>query len=199
MAEAGDRGALRRRCRRIVDRLDLPRPFDAAEFIGLLALDRGRRIELIPVAARPNLPCGLVITTDEADLILYSADTSPLHRQHILLHEAAHLVCGHVDGATDAAWVTDPADSIDSFNSAAGAGAEAEMDSNAGLGELLPHLSAELVQRVLGRTVYSRPQEREAELVASLILYRVGRDGGSPPRAPGPPTRLEAIFGLPEA
>lgn len=190
MAEAGDRGALRRRCRRIVDRLDLPRPFDAAEFIGLLALDRGRQIELLPVAARPNLPCGLVITTDESDLILYSADTSPLHRQHILLHEAAHLVCGHVDGAIDAA---------DSFDAAADAGAGADMDAGAGLGELLPHLSAELVQRVLGRTVYSRPQEREAELVASLILYRVGRDGGSPPRAPGPPTRLEAIFGLPEA
>ncbi|MEK8171609.1 hypothetical protein NKH77_25790 [Streptomyces sp. M19] len=35
------------------------------------------------------------MTTDRADYILYAADTTALHRQHILLHEAAHLLCGH--------------------------------------------------------------------------------------------------------
>lgn len=181
-------GALRRRCRRLVDRLDLPRPFDAAEFIGTLALERGRRIELIPVSARPNLPCGLVITTAEADLILYSADTSPLHRQHILLHEAAHLLCGHVDEVAGGA------------EDAGGSGERTDAGHvGAGISSLLPHLPAELVRGVLGRTVYSEPQEREAELVASLILYRVARDDGPPARPPGPPSRLEAIFGLPES
>lgn len=184
------RGALRRRCRRIVDRLDLPRPFDAAEFIGMLALERGRRIELIPVRARPNLPCGLVITTAEADLILYSADTSPLHRQHILLHEAAHLVCGHVDAIGRAAGTAAEGGRAPDPGAMGGVGA--------GISSLLPHLSPELVRGVLGRTVYSEPQEREAELVASLILYRVGRDE-RPPARPGPPSRLEAVFGLPES
>lgn len=157
----------------------MPDPFDVGAFIGMLALERGRAIELIPVAARPHLPCGLVVTTDDADLIVYSADTSTLHRRHILLHEAAHLVCGHSDRPRGQ----------DGPSAAVAAAA----------GGLLPHLPAELVHRVLGRTVYSEPQEREAELVASLILYRVARHGRPDERAPGPPTRFEAIFGLPES
>jgi hypothetical protein len=174
-----------------VDRLDLPRPFDAAEFIGTLALERGRRIELIPVSSRPNLPCGLVITTAEADLILYSADISPLHRRHILLHEAAHLLCGHVDDAAGGA--------SDGSDTGFAAGAAGTGGVGAGISSLLPHLPAELVRGVLGRTAYSEPQEREAELVASLILYRVARDDGPPARLPGPPSRLETIFGLAES
>jgi hypothetical protein len=200
------RSALWRRCRRIVERLDLPRPFDVREFVGLLALERGRPIELIQVSARPNLPCGLTVSTDDADLILYSADTSALHRQHILLHEAAHLVCGHGDGA----FAGGAAGAVTGVGATAAASAAASADTVAGPAEietagpfgaieaLLPHLPAELVHRVLGRTVYSEPQEREAELVASLILYRVGRDDGPRPRPPRPPSRLEAVFGLSE-
>lgn len=198
-------GALRRRCRRLVDGLELPRPFEAAAFIGTLALERGRRIELIPVSARPNLPCGLVITMAEADLILYSADTSPLHRQHILLHEAAHLLCGHVDEAARGTVARADADEgADAQGAGADAGLGARRDGDgpagvgAGISSLLPHLPAELVRGVLGRTVYSEPQEREAELVASLILYRAARDDAPPARLPGPPSRLETIFGLPE-
>jgi hypothetical protein len=188
-----DRNALWRRCRRIVARLDLPRPFDVGEFLGLLALERGRPIELIPVAGRPDLPCGLVITADDADLILYSADTSALHRRHILLHEAAHLVCGHGEQARGQAGAGSDSGSPGPFS---GRAPDEALDA---VGGLLPHLPAELVHRVLGRTVPSGPQEREAELVASLILYRTGRDDGLPARPPGPPSRLEAIFGLPES
>ncbi|MFE9453463.1 hypothetical protein [Streptomyces sp. NPDC006739] len=42
---------------------------------------------------------------------------------------------------------------------------------------LLPHLSSELVRQVLERTGYDEPQEREAELPASLIMSRVARAG----------------------
>jgi hypothetical protein len=164
------------RCRRTVERLDLPDPFEAEAFITALARERGRPIELVPVSGRPHLPCGLVVTTDQGDLILYSADTTALHRQHILLHEAAHLVCGHCDGPPGGSQT-----------------AAAET--------LMPHLPAGLVRDVLGRTVYSEPQEREAELVASLILYRIGssRRGRAPARAEAPRTRLEALFGIPES
>jgi hypothetical protein len=163
------------RCRQTVEGLGLPDPFEAEAFITALARERGRPIELIPVSGRPQLPCGLVVTTDRGDLILYCADTTALHRQHILLHEAAHLVCGHCDGP--------PGGSL-----------------TAAAGTLMPHLSAELVRGVLGRTVYSEPQEREAELVASLILYRVGgRRGRAPARAEAPRSRLEALFGIPES
>ena len=58
------RGRQRRRCRRIVDGLDLPTPFDAADFIGALARMRGRPIELMPVRSKSDIPCGVLITTD---------------------------------------------------------------------------------------------------------------------------------------
>lgn len=199
MAAVGDvrkRGVLWRRCRRMVEQLDLPRPFDAGEFIGLLALERGRPIELVRVAARPHLPCGLVVTTDETDVILYSADTSALHQRHILLHEAAHLLCGHAESRASVAGRGGPHGSGLTSNAQ---GSSPEATAAGAIGGLLPHLPTELVHRVLGRTAYTEPQEREAEIVASLILYRVGRDEGLPERAPEPHSRLAAIFGLPES
>lgn len=164
-------------CRRIADAVALPDPFDAAVFVAGLGAARGRPVELLPLRGRHDLPCGLLVTTERADYIAYSADTAPLHRQHILLHEAAHLLCGH----------------------RAAGGADLAAAST-----LLPHLDPTLVRRVLGRTVYTDPQEREAELVASLILTRVTRrarrrgqtptgdlrsifEPGSPPETPGAP------------
>ena len=160
------------RCRRTVATLDLPDPFDAATFIGLLAQARGRPIELIPVTARPNTPCGLLVTTERADYIAYSTDTTPLHQQHILLHEAAHVICGH-------------------HQTAPAVSAAAQV--------LLLHPPPSLVRRVLGRTVYTEPQEQEAELVASLILYRTAAGSTAPPPRPGARrSRLESVFGTPE-
>lgn len=161
------------RCRRTVEGLELPDPFDAEAFIASLAHERGRPIDLMPVTAQPDLPCGLVVTTDGADWIVYRADTTAVHRQHILLHEAAHLVCGHADAT----------------GSAAGAGAAAASS-------LMPHLSADLIRSVLGRTVYSEPEEREAELVASLILQRAQRRSRRNARTGRVPSRLDAVFGI---
>ncbi|MFR9798247.1 ParH-like protein [Streptomyces sp. MS06] len=137
-----------RRCRRIAEELPLPSPFDAAVFVGELARRRGRPIELLPVAGRVAVPCGLLITTAEADYIVYDADTTELHRQHILLHEAAHLLCGHHESD----------------------------GPSAGAAALVREVPPALVRRVLGRTVYSDPQEQEAELLASFILHRAGRE-----------------------
>ncbi|MEU9793986.1 ParH-like protein [Streptomyces sparsogenes] len=150
------------RSRRLVDGLDLPSPFDPAAFVALLSERRGRPIELLPVTVRGSLPCGLLATTDRADYICYAADTTDLHRQHIVLHEAAHLLWGH-EGTADPAVV----------------------------GLLTPHLTASLVRRVLGRTVYTQPQEREAEYLASLIRQRALRND----RGPGAPSAAQARLG----
>ncbi|MFE7129824.1 ParH-like protein [Streptomyces sp. NPDC057638] len=144
-----------RRTRRIAEALALPRPFTSESFIAALAERRGRPIEVLPVDVGHTLPCGLLMTTDRADYILCAADTTAFHRQHILLHEAAHLLCGHDRRAGETVYA--------SAHRA-----------------LLPGLSDALVRRVLGRTVYSEPQEREAELLASLILHRAARDGARP-------------------
>jgi hypothetical protein len=159
-AEAGkgfeQRGSRRlwERSRKFAEGVELPRPFDAEVFIAALAERRGRPIGVLPVSVPSSAPCGLLVTTDRADYILYTADTTGFHRQHILLHEAAHLLCGHD--------LVAPADS-----------AAARL--------LLPGLSPALVRRVLGRTAYSQPQEQEAELLASLILHRAQLEGARPP------------------
>jgi hypothetical protein len=137
--------------------LTLPEPFDACEFVASVAARRGRPIELMPVNAPTGGPCGLLMSTERADYILYPTNTTALHRRHILLHEVGHLLCGHVgsDAGADGAAI----------------------DAAAGR-ELLPNLSSELIRRVLGRTTYSEVEEREAELLASLIAQRVGREEG---------------------
>jgi hypothetical protein len=149
----------------------LPEPFQIDVLLDALAARRGRPIELLPVRARHDIPCGLLVSTDRADYIVYSADTSALHQQHILLHEAAHILCGHQDACH----------STISTGTAATAAA------------LVPRLDPGLVRRVLGRTIYTEPQEQEAELVASLILSRATRHPSRP--AGQEQSGLDSLFG----
>ncbi|MEW1859807.1 MULTISPECIES: ParH-like protein [unclassified Streptomyces] len=178
-ARATTHGVLWDKYRQAMGDTVLPRPFDELALIARLAARRGRPIELIPVDALPNLPCGLLMVTDQADCIVYATDTSTLHQRHILLHEAAHLVCGH-----------------DRVEPVPGAGGR---DVPPGSRALLPHLPDALVRRVLGRTVYSEPQEHEAELLASLICSRVAREADTPQLAEGQQRRLGSMFGAPPA
>lgn len=175
--------ALWRRCRLLADGISLPNPFDAEQFVASIAARRGRPIELMPVSAPAGGPCGLLMSTERADYILVPANTTALHRRHILLHEVGHLLCGHVGSDAGADGVA--------------------IDAAAGR-ELMPNLSPELIRRVLGRTTYSEVEEREAELLASLIAQRVGRDEGA--RGPATPdeqdcdiaggvARLDTLFG----
>jgi hypothetical protein len=169
--------ALWRRAREVADGVSLPEPFDAEEFVASLAAGRGRPIELMPVSAPEGAPCGLLMSTERADYILYPTNTTALHRRHILLHEVGHLVCGHTGADIGADGVA--------------------IDAAAGR-QLMPNLSPELVRRVLGRTTYSEVQEREAELVASLLAQRVVRP--EEPREPASDVpegvqRFDSLFG----
>ncbi|CCF85428.1 hypothetical protein [Nitrolancea hollandica] len=140
---------LRARCEARLRALELPEPFSAQAFCALLAAQRGRPILLQPVANRAG-PWGLWVATAATDYIFYEQETSPLHQEHIILHEACHILCAH--RATPIA--------------------EAELPRL-----LFPDLCPEMVQRVLQRTSYSTPDELEAELLASLTLERVMRTG----------------------
>jgi len=117
-------------------------------------------------------PCGVWVAGPAADYIFYEEGTSPLHREHIILHELSHLLCGH-----DAAPVL-----------------EVEFTQ-----VLFPHLRPDLVQTVLRRAAYSSEQEQEAELLASLILERVASSppagaSGLDPEAARFLSRLEAYL-----
>jgi hypothetical protein len=139
---------LRRRCERRLRGIRIPSPFDLDAFCAEVSARRGRPLIRRPVAGlSADAPCGLWIGTGTADHVFYDPGTSPLHAEHIVLHEVAHILSGHsgADGA---------------------------------LSRLFPDLDPATVSRVLGRVSYTSAQEREAEMMASLIRGRSAR----PPR-----------------
>ncbi|MBW1597232.1 hypothetical protein [Streptomyces sp. JJ38] len=87
--------------------------------------------------------CGLWVALDHADCIFYEASTSPLHRDHIVLHEISHMLLGHTSSG----------------------GAEPGVN----LGGLFTSIDPRTVRSVLGRANFSTPQEREAEELANRI------------------------------
>jgi hypothetical protein len=110
---------------------------------------RGRPIRLVGVAGR-TLPCGLWVETDQADLVFYAEGTGPAHQRHIIAHELAHIALGHT-------------------------GAEVTARS----AELLFHsVTPTAVLRMLSRAGYDTRQEREAELLATLLLQGRPRSAG---------------------
>lgn len=135
---------LRKRCAALARDLPRPVPFDAIALCGMVAAQRGRPIRLIPIADLTGV-CGLWMATDTADLIFYQQATTPPHQEHIILHELSHLLCDHYPSARPHATLVE---------------------------RLLPDLDPALVRRVLGRTGYATEEEREAELLASLIRER---------------------------
>lgn len=149
---------LRQRCEVRLRELDLPAPFDVDAFCGSLAARRGRPVVLRPLVSKTG-PWGLWVAGAAADFIFYEQETSLLHQEHIILHEASHLLCGH-----------DPRPVSDAEFSRL----------------LLPDLDPEVVRSVLRRAAYSAEEEREAELLASLILERAGRGAVTSARAADP-------------
>jgi hypothetical protein len=166
---------LRRDCAALVDQLDIPEPFDAAELCRRLAHQRGRPIHLVPIGLSGGGPCGLWLAARNADYIFYEERTSRLHQEHIVLHELGHLVFRHPNAPV-----------LDHEAAAA----------------LLPSLDPAMVERALKRTGYSAREEQQAEMIASLILERASRQTAEPclavaPDVAGIVDRLELALELP--
>jgi hypothetical protein len=162
-----DLRALKRRCEARARDLDVPAPFDVRVFCDLLAKRRGRPIELRPIATGSG-PCGLWIASDSADYIFYELDTSPLHQEHIILHEVSHLICDHQAALANQSDL---------------------------LKALLPDISPETVRLMLSRNTYSREEEREAEMLASVLLERISsrRPRGTPVGLALDPAEVEVL------
>ncbi|MFE5483723.1 hypothetical protein [Streptomyces sp. NPDC056527] len=139
------------RCARILSSLRTGRPQTVEELCRTISEQRGRGLTLSPLpagAGESGGVCGLLVSLGDADHIFYESSTNRLHQRHIILHEIAHLLLDH--------------------GSTAGEGAAS------GLERLFPGLDPAMVRRLLarGRTDYSQVQEREAELLATLIHRR---------------------------
>ncbi|MFD7555849.1 hypothetical protein ACFV9E_15100 [Streptomyces sp. NPDC059835] len=148
---------LRKRCRSILRELGVTAPLRVPELCRLLGEHRGRPIRLIPYSLPVPGPYGLWIAGAQADFIFYQKETSQAHQDHIVLHEVGHILAGHgSDESEDAVWQ-----------------------------EVLPDLSIEVINRALRRTSYAEEREREAELVATIILEWASVLNRVTPRAPG--------------
>ena len=133
---------MRRKCVAIVKNLDITVPLDVRRLADSIARSRGKPIHLMPSAV-PNGAAGMWLSARDSDIILYERDTSPLHQEHIQLHELAHIVLGHVPVAETTL--------------------------------LFPDIDESVVARVLRRTTFTTDEERETELLATLILARTRR------------------------
>jgi hypothetical protein len=140
--------AVRRRCRELVGELDIPIPFDARRLAERIAAGRGRPIDLVAFAMPAAAPCGIWFAAPDRDIIMYELHTSPLHQEHIQLHELCHILCSHEPvGSTDPQVAR----------------------------VLFPDLDPGVVHRSLHRTHYTLGQEQEVETLASMILARARR------------------------
>jgi hypothetical protein len=150
--------------------LSLPVPFDVLTLCESMARQRRRPVRLMPTLVGLGSLCGAWIAGQSEDYIFYERDTSPLHRDHIVLHELGHILCGH-------------------------SGSLVSADQYARL--LMPDLDPALIRSMLGRSGYTSRQEREAELFAELIWERVRRAERRqhPPEANEVLDRMQSTFG----
>ncbi|MFE2283101.1 hypothetical protein ACFXDJ_02840 [Streptomyces sp. NPDC059443] len=136
-----------------------------------IAEQRGRPIRLhpLPREAAESGVCGLWVGTASVDYVFYEAQTTPLHQEHIVLHEIGHILFGHHSLDTEETEGTTRADV-----------------EEAG------------VPILLGRTNYTTRQEQEAEMLASMIRIRTGSSGPHPGHAADARStlaRLESAMG----
>ncbi|POX43037.1 hypothetical protein C3486_02110 [Streptomyces sp. Ru73] len=133
---------LRRRCKRELRALDIHPPLRVGELCQQLGERRGRPIRLVPHRMPVPGPFGAWIATPAADYILYQQETTASHQRHIILHEVGHILADHQSEAVD------------------------DDELCAGV----PNLAPGSVRRLLRRTSYDEEHEREAELVATIVL-----------------------------
>ena len=92
-------------------------------------------------------PYGLWLTDGTTECIWYEQDTTPTHQRHIILHELCHLLCAH--RPSDASAFDGP----------------------------LPDMDRERLSALMRRSRYTLEEEREAELLASIIIERASGGG----------------------
>lgn len=153
--------ALRKRCKRTLRTLDARLPLPVPALCERLGAQRGRPIRLVAYPLPVPGPSGLWIASPTADYVLYQQHTSTVHQDHIVLHEVGHIIAGH---------------------------ATVELDDRTSM--LDPGLLRSAIRHAIGRTCYDAEREREAELVATIILERSSvLTAILPPAEPDPAAR----------
>lgn len=156
-----DERGLERYVRQQLQALDVRPPLDVVALCQALSKHRNRHIELREFPLRTPGPQGLRAEMPTADLIVFQRETTKLHQDHIVLHEVGHIMADHPG-----------------------------IDAKKLMGAMLPGTQPDASRRTLHREMYDTAQEREAELVATIILeWASVLDAVIPPSADDPSAR----------
>ncbi|GAA2740004.1 hypothetical protein [Kitasatospora cinereorecta] len=137
-------GRTRRRMRAVARDLRLPALSSVEELCEAVAERTGRAVRLAPRRMRVGEPSGFVERRADADVIHFEQETSGLHRAHIICHELAHLLCGHLAEVPP-------------------------LDEETARVEL-PTIDPEMLRLVLGRSHYDDTAEEEAEVLGAELM-----------------------------
>jgi hypothetical protein len=140
---------IRRKCSDLIRSLNLTVPFSVEDLCQQVAERRQRTIRLAPLAFPASGPAGLLVSTASVDYVFYEAHTTITHQTHVVVHELGHLLWGH---------------------DYTGLG---EGDHDEGSSLVPDDIDPTLIEHILGRTQYSRPEEYAAEYIATQILQMV--------------------------
>ncbi|MET9664892.1 hypothetical protein ABZY19_05915 [Streptomyces sp. NPDC006475] len=124
--------------------LKLPHVTNIRDLSGEVSRRTGRTVILQPREQAPSV-CGACAVTESAFHVFYDPRTSSLHQDHIIAHEFSHLLLGHHESRPVSALA--PA--------------------------FITSLDPATVQMMLGRTKYDEDEERDTELLASLLQRRI--------------------------
>jgi hypothetical protein len=151
---------------------EVPQPWNITEFVRRVAANRQRPIELIPrtMSHYASVATGLWVRRADRDQIVFDSSGAELHQDHIILHELAHILCGHEGIAIKASPPSTPPQTL------AGRGS---LDDDALITALAAAQgedegAADEPTRVLHRSAYDSRQELEAETLAFVIWQAAG-------------------------
>ncbi|MET9956412.1 hypothetical protein ABZ135_33365 [Streptomyces sp. NPDC006339] len=136
-------------CERLLADLPIPAPFSVEALVQNMESVLGRQIQLVPLDDPDGglgSACGLRVKTPEFTIILYRRRSSRNQTEHIILHELAHEWLNHGTSLTAAEIERYVPERIRQ--------------------EVLRRFPSALIQ---GRVDFGSPEERQAELSASLI------------------------------
>ncbi|MFR9806473.1 hypothetical protein ACL02T_29915 [Pseudonocardia sp. RS010] len=148
---------LSRRHRALVRKLELCPPLDLDSLRERLSVVRGKPLVFVAVSLPVPGPSGQWVPGAEMDLVTYQKDTTPLHQEHIILHEIGHIICGH--------------DNVPIGRGAVSALCRGEQE---GLEELRASIEANANPDEMHRSHYGDAKEWEAETVATIIREKAG-------------------------
>ena len=97
--------AIHRDCTRKLVDLGLDKLTTVDDIRSIASMISGRDIQLLPYRLSGSGVHGMLVRSGPIDYVVFDSETTTMHREHIILHELSHVLCGH-----SAAGQTGPAE-----------------------------------------------------------------------------------------